>query len=535
MDRQAITQIEQGRTALGIELGSTRIKSVLIDERHAVLASGSFSWENRMENGLWTYRLEDAVEGLRQSYAALAADVRRKYGVPLKTAGGIGISGMMHGYIALDREGNQLAPFLTWRNTNTVRAADALTERFGFNIPLRWSIAQLYEAIMEEAPHVAQLDYLCTLSAYIHRLLSGERVVGIGEASGMFPIDSAAKDYDGRMIEEFETLIANRRYPWRLRDVLPRVLCAGEEAGRLTEAGARLLDPSGTLCPGIPMAPPEGDAGTGMVATDSVAVGTGNVSAGTSIFAMLVLEKPLGRMYRDIDMVTTPSGHPVAMVHCNNGTSEIDAWFQLFRDVSRGVHADSSDDALFRYLFEASLAGDADCGGLLAYNYLSGEPVTGQNENGCPMLLRGQGAALTLANFMRAQLYSALASLTIGMEIFEAEQVRFTRLTGHGGLFKTPGVAQQYLAAAVRTPVTVLKTAGEGGPYGMAVLAAYMRSREPGQTLEAYLRSRVFSDDCGVSVEATVEEAEGYRQFLRQYRRLLPVEGNAAALLNGRT
>ena len=531
MNRDAETKIALGQTALGIELGSTRIKSVLIDDRHNILATGSFQWENRLENGLWTYHLEDAAAGLQESYASLAADVWKRYGRKLETVGAIGISGMMHGYLALDRDQKPLAPFLTWRNTNTARAAGLLTEQLQFNIPLRWSIAHLYENILNGEAHVKRLDYLCTLSSYLHLLLSGQRVIGICEASGMFPIDPCRHDFDSVMLDRFDALIADKGYSWRIRSVLPRVLTAGEAAGLLTPNGARLLDPSGTLRPGIPMAPPEGDAGTGMVATNSVAIGTGNVSAGTSIFAMVVLDKPLRKLYRDIDMVTTPGGHPVAMVHCNNGTSEIDAWFRLFRDFAAAIGAQTDDGALYRALFQQSLRGDGDCGGVIAYNYLSGEPITG-SETGCPMLLRGQTAHLTLANFMRAQIYSVFASLAIGMDILKEENVRISRLTAHGGLFKTPGVAQRYLSAAMEAPITVLQSAGEGGPYGMAILAAYMRQRKPGQLLEDYLQAEIFTGQSGSTIAASPEEIDGFWQFLRQYRRLLPSQNAAASIIN---
>ncbi len=517
--------IRAGKTALGIELGSTRIKAVLIGEDHAVLANGSFSWENRLENDLWTYHLEDAVRGLQESFADLAADVQNKYGTKLTTVGAIGISGMMHGYLALDKEDKQLAPFLTWRNTNTPAAAQALTELFQFNVPLRWSISQLYQAILNEEAHVPQLDYITTLAGYIHYLLTGKRVMGVGEASGMFPIDSTIMDYDQTMLDQFDALVADRGYGWKIRDLLPRVLVAGQDAGCLTATGAKLLDPTGTLQPGIPMAPPEGDAGTGMVATNSVDACTGNVSAGTSIFSMVVLEKKLSKLYRDIDMVTTPSGRPVAMVHCNNGASELDAWMRMFSQILTAVGAEVSSGELYGKLFGESLKGAADCDDVTLFNYISGEPVTGLND-GRPLLVRRKDSALTLANFMRSQIYSIFASLAVGHRILTAEQVRIKRLTGHGGLFKTPGVAQKYLAAAMNAPVTVMKTAGEGGPYGMALLAAYLlHARE--MSLEDYLQDVVFAGAEGSTMAPEECDVAGYAAYLKTYCDALALEHTA--------
>ncbi len=507
--------IRSGRTALGIELGSTRIKAVLISDTHQVLATGSYSWENRLENGLWTYHLEDAIAGLQASFADLAADVKAKYGLALTTVGALGISGMMHGYIALDAEGKQLAPFLTWRNTNTPKAAEALTDLFQFNIPLRWSISHLYQAILDNQAHVEKLHSLTTLAGYMHWLLTGKQVLGVCDASGMFPIDSETGDFDAQMLEKFSGLIAHRNYPWQIRDILPQVLSAGQDAGCLTAEGAKLLDPTGTLQPGIPMAPPEGDAGTGMVATNAVDAGTGNVSAGTSIFSMVVLQKKLSRLYRDIDMVTTPSGRPVAMVHCNNGSSELDAWMRLFREILELSGADASN--LYTDLFNKSLEGDADCGGLLLYNYIAGEHITGVSQ-GRPLLVRKPENALTLANFMRSQICGTMASLALGNQILKDEQVQIRQLTGHGGLFKTPGVAQRYLAAAMNSPVTVMTTAGEGGPYGMALLAAY-QNKSSDMTLERYLDTVVFRDAQSVTVAPTEAEVAGFAQYLVNYRK----------------
>lgn len=517
--------IRTGKTALGIELGSTRIKAVLINEEHQVLANGSFSWENRLENNLWTYHLDDAVRGLQESFADLASDVKNKYGQELTTIGAIGISGMMHGYLALDKDGSQLAPFLTWRNTNTAAAAGELTELFQFNIPLRWSISQLYQAILNKEDHVPQVAYITTLAGYIHYLLSGRKVMGVGEASGMFPIDSAAMDYDQKMLDQFQDLIADRGFGWNIRGILPKVLTAGQDAGCLTEAGAKLLDPTGRLQPGIPMAPPEGDAGTGMVATNSVDACTGNVSAGTSIFSMVVLEKKLSKLYQDIDMVTTPSGRPVAMVHCNNGASELDAWMRMFGQMLKAVGAEVSTGDLYGRLFGESLEADADCDGVILYNYVSGEPVTGLT-NGRPLLVRRKDSRLSLANFMRSQIYSIFASLAVGHRILNDEQVRIKRLTGHGGLFKTPGVAQRYLAAAMNSPVSVMKTAGEGGPYGMAILAAYMLHKDE-MTLEDYLQNVVFGGVEGSTMEPDPADVAGYAAYLADYCAGLPLEHTA--------
>ena len=511
----ALGAIRAGRTALGIELGSTRIKAVLIDENHQVLATGSYSWENRLEDGLWTYHLEDAVAGLQASFADLSADVKAKYGLALTTVGALGISGMMHGYIALDADGKQLAPFLTWRNTNTPQAAETLTELFQFNIPLRWSISQLYQAILNNEAHVEKIRSLTTLAGFIHQLLTGKQVLGVCDASGMFPIDSETGDFDAQMLEKFSALIADRNYPWQIQEILPQVLSAGQDAGYLTAEGAKLLDPTGTLQPGIPMAPPEGDAGTGMVATNAVDAGTGNVSAGTSIFSMVVLQKKLSRLYRDIDTVTTPSGRPVAMVHCNNGSSELDAWMRLFREILELSGADASN--LYTDLFNKSLEGDADCGGLLLYNYIAGEHITGVSQ-GRPLLVRKPENTLSLANFMRSQICGTMASLALGNQILKDEQVQLRQLTGHGGLFKTPGVAQRYLAAAMNSPVTVMTTAGEGGPYGMALLAAYCRSSAD-MTLEAYLDTVVFRDAQSITVAPTEAEVTGFAEYLINYRK----------------
>ena len=494
-------------TALGLELGSTRIKAVLIGPDHAVLAAGAHDWENRLEDGYWTYSLDDVWAGVQDAYAKLAEEFADKYGMPLTSVGAMGVSAMMHGYLPFDADGVQLAPFRTWRNTTTGAAAARLTELLGFNIPQRWSVAHLYQAMLNGEAHVKDIAFLTTLAGYVHWRLTGEKVLGVGEASGMFPIDSASCAYDGAMLAKFDALAQDM--PWRLADILPRVLRAGEDAGALTAEGARLLDPSGALRPGVPLCPPEGDAGTGMAATDSVAPRTGNVSAGTSVFAMLVLEKPLSKVYPEIDMVTTPAGAPVAMVHCNTCTSDLDAWVKLLGEMAAAAGAPLAKPALYDLFYEKALEGEADCGGLVSYNYYSGEPVTGLAE-GRPLMVRRPDARLTLANLARVQLYAAMATLKLGMDIlFEGEGVRLDTLLGHGGLFKTPVVGQRLLAGALGVPVAVMETAGEGGPWGMALLAAYMLEKRPGETLEQYLANRVFADAKGTVQRPREEDCAG--------------------------
>lgn len=518
-----ISAISNGETALGIELGSTRIKSVLINREFEVIANGSFNWENRFENKLWIYRLEDAVIGIQDSYKSMADDVKNRYGVDLKTIGSIGISGMMHGIIALDKDGKQLAPFLTWRNTNTSEAAAALTELFDFNIPLRWTISQLYQSILNNEKHVHKIDYVSTLAGYIHYLLSGKKVIGIGEASGIFPIDSSRLDYDQKMIDSFDAILSDKGIEYNLREIFPKVLVAGELAGTLSEEGARLLDPSGNLEAGIPMVAPEGDAGTGMVATNSVGARTGNVSAGTSIFAMVVLEKKLSKLYRDIDMVTTPSGKPVAMVHCNNGTSEFDRWFNLFREFYECMGQKADVGQMYDKMYNESLKADPDCSDIIYFNYLSGEPVTGLID-GRPLLVRKPESCFSFANFIRSQLYSVFAALSIGNSILENENVVIDRLTGHGGMFKTEGVAQRFLSAAMKAPVTVMKTAGEGGPYGMALLASFYIWRASDQVLETYLDNGPFAKAEGSRIMASKEDLLGYNKYIDSYVKLIDTE-----------
>lgn len=524
MSEAVKTAIENGKTALGIEFGSTRIKAVLVDETHAPIAMGNHDWENRLEGNIWTYSLDDIWNGLQSCYASLAAEVKEKYGVALTQIGAIGFSGMMHGYMAFNEAGELLVPFRTWRNTITEEACKVLTPLFSFNIPQRWSIAHLYQAILNGEEHVKDIAFFTTLAGYIHWKLTGEKVLGVGEAAGMFPIDSAAVDYNQKMIAQFDELVADKNFGWKLGEILPKVLNAGEAAGTLTAEGAKLLDPTGTLQAGAPMCPPEGDAGTGMVATNSVAVRTGNVSAGTSVFAMIVMEKELSKVYEEIDMVTTPDGHPVAMVHCNNCTSDLNAWVNLFGEFadSFGMKVDRND--LYGTLYRKALEADADCGGLLAYNYFSGEHITGFEE-GRPLFVRTPDSKFNLANFMRTHLYSALATLKIGMDILiKEENVSVDSIMGHGGLFKTPVVGQRIMAAAMNTPVTVMDTASEGGAWGIAILAAYMNEKQEGESLSAYLENKIFAGQSGTTLAPEAADATGFDAFIKSYRQCLPAE-----------
>ena len=528
---EIIRAIEAGRMVMGIEFGSTRIKAVLIGEDHAPVASGSHEWENRLENGVWTYTMEDVWQGLSACFADLRADVARRYGVKLTRLGAIGLSAMMHGYLAFDKAGDLLVPFRTWRNTMTGQAAAELTELLHFNIPQRWSIAHLYQAILNGEAHVGQIDFITTLAGYVHWKLTGEKVLGVGDASGMFPIDSATGDYDAGMVEKFDAHIASRGFGWKLLDILPKVRSAGEAAGTLTREGALLLDPTGELEAGVPLCPPEGDAGTGMTATNSVRVRTGNVSAGTSVFAMVVLEKPLAKVHTQIDMVTTPTGEAVAMAHCNNCTSDLNAWVALFGEFARAMGLDADANTLFGTLYRKALEGDADCGGLLAYNYFSGEHVTGMEE-GRPLFVRRPDSRFTLANFMRTHLYAALATLKVGVDILlHEENVRLDRIVGHGGLFKTRGVGQRMLAAAINTPVSVMETAGEGGAWGVALLAAYMLARENGETLADYLENKVFASMASETMEPDAQDVEGFAAYAKQYVASLEIERAAVNTL----
>lgn len=524
--------ILNGRTALGIELGSTRIKSVLIDLSGEVLAVGIYDWENSYIDNIWTYSIEEIHAGLRGCYRSLCEEVKKKYGLAINNIGSIGVSAMMHGYMALDQDGNQIAPFQTWRNTNTQEAADELTELFRFNIPLRWSVAHLYQRILNQEEHVNRLAYVSTLSGYIHWKLTGEKVIGIGDAAGMFPIDSNICDYDEQMVRKFDALISKYAYSWKLRDIFPKVLVAGEWAGSLTKEGAALLDESGNLEAGIPMCPPEGDAGTGMTATNSVAPGTGNVSAGTSTFAMIVLEKQLSRVHREIDMVTTPSGFPCAMSHANNGTSDLNAWVSLFGEFARlmGYQVDTGE--LFARLYSNSLKGDSDCGGLLAYGYYSGENITMINE-GRLAFLRTPESRFNLANFMKAHLYTSLGAVKMGLDILmRDEQVKVNRIMGHGGFFKTRGVGQRYLAAAVGAPVTIMDTASEGGAWGIALLAAYLIDKQEGESLEDYLNNRIFRELSGETAIPLEEDIKGFDVFMARYKAGLEIEKKAIDVMN---
>lgn len=517
------TAIDSGQTALGIELGSTRIKAVLIGKDHTPIASGSHEWENRHENGVWTYTLEDVWAGLRESYRNLAADVLAKYNVPLQTVGALGVSAMMHGYMVFDSDGQQLVPFRTWRNTITGQAAEKLTELFQFNIPQRWSIAHLYQAILNKEAHVGQIAHLTTLAGYVHWTLTGQKVLGVGEASGMFPIASHTNNFDVRRIEQFNKQLAAENIAWKIEEVLPKVLVAGDAAGILTADGAKRLDPTGKLQAGIPLCPPEGDAGTGMVATNSVAVRTGNVSAGTSVFAMIVLEKALSKLYPEIDMVSTPTGKPVAMVHSNNCTSDLNDWIGLFEEFTRALGVEISQARLFEMLYQQALKGDADAGGLLAYNYVSGEHIT-HLEEGRPMFVRTPESRFTLANFMRVHLFSSLGALKIGMDIlFEQEKVKLDQLLGHGGFFKTPEVGQKMMAAALNVSVSVMETAGEGGAWGIALLAAYML-RKRNEPLEAYLADQVFAVKNGTTIAPDPADVAGFASFMERYKQGLGIE-----------
>jgi len=512
---------------LGVEFGSTRIKAVLIDDNYKPVASGSHDWENKLVDGIWTYDLDDVWKGLQDAVAKLKDDVKAKTGKPVSRMDGVGVSAMMHGYLAFDAAGNLLVPFRTWRNTNTAQAAAELTRELGFNIPLRWSAAHLYQALLSGEEHVKNAAFITTLAGYVHWQLTGQKVLGVGDASGMFPIDSGTRDYDQRLLDRFDALAARHGATWRLRDLLPRVLAAGDDAGALTAAGAELL--GGEIPAGLPLCPPEGDAGTGMVATNSVAPRTGNVSAGTSVFAMAVLERPLSRVYPEIDLVTTPDGLPAAMAHCNNCTSDLDAWVRLLAEAIGLAGAAISKSALYDALYNAALGADADCGGLLAYNYVGGEPVTGL-ESGRPLFVRLPDSRFTLANFMRTHLFSALASLKIGMDILtEKEKVRLDRLMAHGGLFKTPLVGQRFLAAALGVPVAVMSSAGEGGAWGIALLAAYRTQKRPGQTLAAWLDSGVFAGNAGASLAPDPVDAASFAAFMRRYVAGLPVERASVA------
>lgn len=523
-EMSAKTIIESGKAILGIEFGSTRIKAVLIDTDNNPIAQGSFEWENQLVDGLWTYSIDTIWKGLQDCYADLRKNVEAEYDCEIKQLAAIGISAMMHGYMAFGKDENILVPFRTWRNTNTAKAAAELSELFHFNIPLRWSISHVYQAILNGEDHINKIDFLTTLAGYIHWQLTGKKVLGVGDASGMLPIDSNTNYYDAEMVAKFDKLIEPKNLDWKILDILPEVLNAGEDAGVLTEEGAKKLDPSGTLQAGTPLCPPEGDAGTGMVATNAVRQRTGNVSAGTSSFSMIVLEKALSQPYEVIDMVTTPDGSPVAMVHCNNCTSDLNAWVGLFKQYQEllGVPVDMNE--VFGKLYNHALEGDADCGGLIAYNYISGEPVTGLAE-GRPMFVRSANDHFNLANFMRANLYASVAVLKIGNDVlFKDEKVQVDRITGHGGLFKTKGVGQRILAAAINSPISVMETAGEGGAWGIALLAGYLVNNEEKLSLADYLDKKVFAGNTGVEIAPTAEDVAGFDKYIETYKAGLAIE-----------
>jgi len=518
--------IQSGEVILGIEFGSTRIKGVLIDREHRVIASGSHEWENDYIDGIWTYSREAILGGLQACVADLKRNVYSLYQTHLKKLAGLGVSAMMHGYLPFDADMNLLVPFRTWRNTITEEASEKLTSLFSFNMPQRWSLSHLYQAILNNEEHVSRIDYLTTLAGWIHYLLSGKKVLGVGDASGMMPVDPATCDFHAGMVAAFDQLIADRHYPWKLRGLLPKVLCAGENAGVLTPEGALLLDPEGDLLPGCPLCPPEGDAGTGMAATNSVRERTGNISAGTSIFSMIVLDKPMSRVCPEIDIVTTPAGKEVGMVHCNSCTSDINAWTGLFLEFARlmGIQLNTGD--VFTSLFRESLKGESDCGGLVNLNYLAGEPVTGFAE-GRPMFVRLPDARMNLANFMRAQIYASMETLAYGMEIMARDNVAIDRVYGHGGLFKTEGVAQSYLASAIHAPVTVMETAGEGGAWGIALLTDYCVYRGVNESLEDYLDNRVFKGMKQTTVSPDPACMEGFSRYMKRFTDSLPAEAAA--------
>ena len=524
MKLDAKSTIEAGKAILGIELGSTRIKAVLIDQENKPIAQGSHTWENQLVDGLWTYSIEAIWSGLQDCYADLRTNVKNAYGIEIETLAAIGVSAMMHGYMPFNKKEEILVPFRTWRNTNTGRAAAALSELFVYNIPLRWSISHLYQAILDNESHVNEIDFLTTLASYVHWQITGEKVLGIGDASGMLPIDPTTYNYSAEMVAKFNKLIAPKEYNWKLEDILPKVLSAGENAGVLTPEGSKKLDASGHLKAGIPVCPPEGDAGTGMVATNAVKQRTGNVSAGTSSFSMIVLEKELSKPYEMIDMVTTPDGSLVAMVHCNNCTSDLNAWVNLFKEYQELLGIPVNMDEIYSKLYNIALTGDTDCGGLLSYNYISGEPVTGLAD-GRPLFVRSANDKFNLANFMRTHLYASVGVLKIGNDIlFNEEKIKVDRITGHGGLFRTKGVGQRILAAAINSPISVMETAGEGGAWGIALLGSYLVNNEKKQSLADFLDESVFVGDAGIEVSPTPEDVAGFNTYIENYKAGLPIE-----------
>lgn len=527
MDQNLKQAIVRGETSLGIEFGSTRIKAVLIDHHFNTICSSSYEWENQLIGGYWTYPMDEMIHGLQQTYHQLKQVIETNYGVTIQKIGSIGCSAMMQGYIALDQTGELLVPFRTWRNATTGKAASELTEKFQFKIPERWSIAHLYQAILNGEEHVTNINYITTLSGYIHRLLTGSKAIGIGDASGMFPIDESRLEYHEDMLKKFDDIIADKGYTWNLKDILPKVYTAGEHAGYLSEAGARLLDPSGNLESNIPLCPPEGDAGTGMVATNSVQKRTGNISVGTSIFAMIVLDKNLSTVYPEIDIVTTPDGNPVAMVLANNCSSDINAWVDLFREFYEAMGQKPDMNQLFSVLFNEALKADADGGGLLSYGYYSGENITGIAK-GRPLFVRSPESRFNLANFMRVHLFAAFAALRLGLDILtQKEHVTIEHIWAHGGLFKTPRVAQKMCASALNIPVSVMSTAGEGGAWGMAILASYMVNKQQHEGLAEYLTTKVFIDAEGQEVSPNSTDVNGFALFMERYTEGLAIEQSA--------
>lgn len=521
----SITQaIDKGETSLGIEFGSTRIKAVLIDHSFQTIASGSCEWENRLQDGYWTYSLENIITGLQKAYSDMKQEVEHIYGITLQTIGSIGFSAMMHGYMAFDDKNELLVPFRTWRNTTTGMAAKQLTELFQFHIPERWSIAHLYHAILNKEEHVAQIRFVTTLAGYIHWLLTANKALGIGDASGMFPIDESTGDYNESMIKQFDELVASKGYSWKIKNLLPKVYTSGKKAGVLSSAGAKIIDPSNQLQAGIPLCPPEGDAGTGMVATNSVRKRTGNVSVGTSVFAMMVLENRLSKVYPEIDMVITPNGNPVGMVHANNCSSDINAWLGLFREFSEAMGQKVETDQLYSLMLNKALEADPDGGGLLSYGYFSGEHITGL-EHGRPLFVRTPESKFNLANFMRVHLFTSFGALKIGMDIMTKEEnVVIDRISGHGGLFKTPVVGQKMMAASMNVPVSVLSTAGEGGSWGMAILASYMMNKAHGERLEDFLDNKVFKDVNELEIHPDPIDVQGFETFMNRYKKGLVIE-----------
>ncbi len=507
--------------SLGIEFGSTRIKAVLIDEQYTVQAKGEFAWENNYQNNYYTYDLKDVIVGLQTAYKQLNESVFEKFGAYIEKIGALGISGMMHGYIALDKEDNLLVPFRTWRNTRQKESAEKLSKLFSFHIPERWTIAHLYQAMLNKEPHVKDIAYLTTLAGYVHYVLTGEKCVGIGEASGMFPVCNEKVAYDAHMVAQFDDILKEANMPFGVQEILPKVQKAGEKAGQLSKSGALLIDPTGHLQSGVFLCPPEGDAGTGMVATNSVRQRTGNVSAGTSIFSMAVLEKPLENMYEEVDIVATPCASAVAMVHCNNCTGDINAWMKMFREYNALLGLEIEDNALYQKLFTHALKGEKDCGQMIAYNYTSGEHMTGVTQ-GRPLFVRSHESNLTLANFMRTHLYSTMATLKLGMDLLkEKENVCLDCINAHGGLFKTEGVAQSFLAGALNTAVNVYQTASEGGAYGIALLAHYMKNSA--LSLADFL-DNVFKDETVCVLSPQKEDVQGFDTFIQNYQQGLTVE-----------